>query len=173
MPQHFQDGSLHWVLHSRIFLLKWSHFANFRENVATIQDSTEKLRQVDGVEREFGVKAQLSDVQPGSLCTAGFNMPCYRRFTDKIKKLGQSNVVLRLVSQVMAVLLMCIPHGKVCAMYSVLAVARQVTSQREEILMWFQSSASYVKEINILRIHIIIIIIIIYSIYIALYNALL
>ena len=35
--------------------------------------------------REVGVKAQLSDVQPGPLCTAGFHMPCYRRFTDKTK----------------------------------------------------------------------------------------
>ena len=73
------------MLQSRIFRLKWSHFANFRENVATIKDSSEKLRQLDGVEREFGVIAQLSDVQPGSLCNAGFHMPCYRRFTDKIK----------------------------------------------------------------------------------------
>ena len=46
-------------------------------------DSAEKWRQLDGVEREVGVKAQLSDVQPGPLCTDGFHMPCYRRFTDK------------------------------------------------------------------------------------------
>ena len=39
-------------------------------------------------------------------------------------------------------------------MLSVLAVARQVTSQSEETVMCFQSSASYVKERNILRIHI-------------------
>ena len=49
----------------------------------TIKDSAEKLRQLDGVESEVGVTAQLSDVQPGPLCTAGFHMPCYRRFTDK------------------------------------------------------------------------------------------
>ena len=36
----------------------------------TIKDSAEKWRQLDGVEREVGVKAQLSDVQPGPLCTA-------------------------------------------------------------------------------------------------------
>ena len=41
-----------------------------------------------------------SYVQPGPLCTAGFYMPCYRRFTDKTKiarsvkrcaKVGQPN----------------------------------------------------------------------------------
>ena len=53
------------------------------KTLQTIKD--EKLRQLDGVEREVGVKAQLSYVQPGPLCTAGFHMPCYRRFTDKTK----------------------------------------------------------------------------------------
>ena len=38
------------------------------------------------MDREVEVKAQLSDVQPGPLCTAGFHMPCYRRFIDKTKK---------------------------------------------------------------------------------------
>ena len=51
----------------------------------TIKDSAEKWSQLDGVEREVGVNAQLSDVQPGPLCTAGFHMSCYRRFTDKTK----------------------------------------------------------------------------------------
>ena len=37
------------------------------------------------VQREVGVKAQLSDVQPGPLCTDGFHIPCYRRLTDKTK----------------------------------------------------------------------------------------
>ena len=55
------------------------------KTLQTIKDSAEKWRQLDGVEREVGVKAQLSDVQPGPLCTAGFHMPCYRRFTDKTK----------------------------------------------------------------------------------------
>ena len=55
------------------------------KTLQTIKDSAEKWRQLDGVEREVGVKAQLSDVQPGLLCTAGFHTPCYRRFTDKIK----------------------------------------------------------------------------------------
>ena len=54
----------------------------------------------------------------------------------------------------MAVLLMCIPQGKVCAMLCVISVEKQLTSQREETLMCFQSSASYVKKINILIIHI-------------------
>ena len=49
------------------------------------QSRTQKCRQLDGVEREVGVKAQLSDVQPGPLCTSGFHMPCYRQFTDKTK----------------------------------------------------------------------------------------
>ena len=44
-----------------------------------IKDSAEKWRQLDGVEREVGVKAQLSDVQHGPLCTAGFHTPCYRQ----------------------------------------------------------------------------------------------
>ena len=52
------------------------------------------------MEREVGVNAQLSDVQPGPLCTAGFHTPCYRRFTYKTKiarsikgcaKIGQSS----------------------------------------------------------------------------------
>ena len=30
-------------------------------------------------------KPQLSDIQHRPLCTAGFHMPCYRRFTDKTK----------------------------------------------------------------------------------------
>ena len=51
------------------------------KTLQTIKDSAEKWRQLDGVEREVGVKAQLSDVQPGPLCTARFHMPCYRRFT--------------------------------------------------------------------------------------------
>ena len=51
----------------------------------TIKDSAEKWRQLDGVSREVGVKAQLSDVQPGPLCTTGFHTPCYRQFTDKTK----------------------------------------------------------------------------------------
>ena len=55
------------------------------KTLQTIKDSAEKWRQLDGVEREVGVKAQLSDVQPGPLCTAGFHMLCYRRFTDKTK----------------------------------------------------------------------------------------
>ena len=55
------------------------------KSVHTIKDSAEKWRQLYGVEREVGVKAQLSDVQPGPLCPAGFHMPCYRRFTDKTK----------------------------------------------------------------------------------------
>ena len=45
----------------------------------------EKWRQLHGVEREVGVKTQLSDGQHGHLYTAGFHMPCYRRFTDKTK----------------------------------------------------------------------------------------
>ena len=55
------------------------------KTLQTIKDSAEKWRQLDGVEREVGVKAQLSDVQPGPLCAAGFHTPCYRRFTDKTK----------------------------------------------------------------------------------------
>ena len=103
------------------------------KTLQTIKDSAEKWRQLNGVEREVGVKAQLSDVQPGPLCTAGFHMPCYRRFTDKTKiarsvkrcaKLGQPS----LVSQAMTFL----PQGKVCVMLSVLPVARQFTSQREK-----------------------------------------
>ena len=37
------------------------------------------------MEREVGVKAQLSAVQHGPLCTDGFHMQFYRRFTDKTK----------------------------------------------------------------------------------------
>ena len=55
------------------------------KTLQTIKDSAEKWRQLDGVEREVGVKAQLSDVQAGPFCTAGFHTPCYRRFTDKTK----------------------------------------------------------------------------------------
>ena len=55
------------------------------KTLQTIKDSAEKWRQLDGVERDVGVKVQLSDVQPGPLCTAGFHTPCYRRFTDKTK----------------------------------------------------------------------------------------
>ena len=55
------------------------------KTLQTIQDPAEKWRQLDGVEREVGVKTQLSDVQHGPLGTAGFHMPCYRRFTDKTK----------------------------------------------------------------------------------------
>ena len=55
------------------------------KTLQTIKDSAEKWRQLDGVEREVGVKAQLSDVQPGPLCTAAFDMVCYRRYTDKTK----------------------------------------------------------------------------------------
>ena len=51
-----------------------------------IKDSAEKWRQLDGVEREVGVKAQLSDVQPRPLCTARFHTPCYRLFTYKTKR---------------------------------------------------------------------------------------
>ena len=47
--------------------------------------SAENWRQLDGVEREFGVKALLSAVQPGPLCTDGFRMQCLKRFTDKTK----------------------------------------------------------------------------------------
>ena len=57
----------------------------FEKTLQTIKDSAEKWRQLDGVERDVGVKDQLSDVQPGPLCTAGFHTPCYRRFTDKTK----------------------------------------------------------------------------------------
>ena len=122
--------------------MKTVPFCQFpRKCLQTIKDSAEKWRQLDGVEREVGVKAQLSDVQPGPLCTAGFHMPCYRRFTDKTKiarsvkrcaKVGQPSHD-------------SLPQGKVCVMLSVLAVARQVTSQREETLMCFQSSASLCK----------------------------
>ena len=55
------------------------------KTLQTIKNSAEKWRELDGVEREIGVKVQLSDVQPGPLCTAGFHMPCYRRFTEKTK----------------------------------------------------------------------------------------
>ena len=55
------------------------------KTLQTIKDSAEKWRQLDGVERDVGVKVQLSDVQPGPLCTAGFHTPCYRRFTDNTK----------------------------------------------------------------------------------------
>ena len=55
------------------------------ETLQTIKDSAEKWRQLDGVERDVGVKVQLSDVQPGPLGTAGFHTPCYRRFTDNTK----------------------------------------------------------------------------------------
>ena len=41
-----------------------------------INESAEKWRHLDGVEREVGVKAQLSDVQHGPLCTAGFHTSC-------------------------------------------------------------------------------------------------
>ena len=120
------------------------------KTLQTIKDSAEKWRQLDGMEREVGVKAQLSDIQPGTLCIARFHMPCYGRFTDKTKidrsvkrcaKVGQPSHDSS-------------TSRKVCKMLSVLAVPRQVTSQREETLMCFQSSASYVKERNILRIHI-------------------
>ena len=57
----------------------------FEKTLQTIKDSAEKWRQLDGVEREIGVKAQLSDVRPGPLCTAGFHTPSYRRFTNKTK----------------------------------------------------------------------------------------
>ena len=59
------------------------------KSLQTIKDSAEKWRQLDGVEREVVVKAQLSDAQPGPLCTDGFHMPCYRRFTDITKIAGQ------------------------------------------------------------------------------------
>ena len=52
------------------------------KTLQTIKDSAEKWRQLDGVEREVGVKAQLSDVQPGPLCTAGFHTPCYRQIQN-------------------------------------------------------------------------------------------
>ena len=55
------------------------------KTLQTIKRNQEKWRQLDGVEREVGVNAQFSDVQPGPLCTAGFHTPCYRRFTDKTK----------------------------------------------------------------------------------------
>ena len=55
------------------------------KTLQTIKDSTEKWKQLDGVNREVEVKARLSNVQPGPLYTAGFHMPCYRRFTDKTK----------------------------------------------------------------------------------------
>ena len=88
-----------------------------------IKDSAEKWRQLDCVEREAGVKAHLSDVQPGPLCTAGFHTPCYRRFTYKTQiARSVKRCANWLVCQAMTVLLMCIPQGKVCAMLSVLAV---------------------------------------------------
>ena len=55
------------------------------KTLQTIKDSAEKWRQLDRVERDVGVKVQLSDVQPGPLCTAGFHTPCYRRFTENTK----------------------------------------------------------------------------------------
>ena len=124
------------------------------KTLQTIKDSAEKWRQLDSAEREIGVKAHLSDVQPEPLCTAGFQMPCYRRFTDKTKIARSVKRCAKIGQPAMPVLLMCIPQGKVGVMLSVLAVARKVTIQREETLMCFQRSASYVKERNILRIHI-------------------
>ena len=51
------------------------------KTLQTIKDSAEKWRQLDGVEREVGVKTQLSDVHPGPLCTAGFT----RRVTGDLQ----------------------------------------------------------------------------------------
>ena len=44
------------------------------KSVQTIKDSAGKWRQLDGVEREVGINAQLSAVLPVPLCTDGFHM---------------------------------------------------------------------------------------------------
>ena len=67
------------------------------KTLQTIKDSAEKWRQLDGVEREMETFRWCGErswskspvircsLQPGPLCTTGFHMPCYRRFTDKTK----------------------------------------------------------------------------------------
>ena len=81
-------------------------------------------------------------------------MQCYRRFTDKTKIDSAFKCCANVGQLALTVLLMCLPQGMVRTMLSVLAVGGQVTSQREETVMCFQSSASYVNERNIRRIHI-------------------
>ena len=68
-----------------VFFDEQSHFASFKENVANNQGLSREMETVRWCEERIGVKTQLSDVQPGPLCTAGFHTPCYRRFTDKTK----------------------------------------------------------------------------------------
>ena len=85
MPQHFQDRSLHWVLHSRFSDEDGPVLPIPEKSLQTINDSAEQWRQLDSVEREVWVKVQLLAVQPGLLCTGGFHLQCHRRFTDKTK----------------------------------------------------------------------------------------
>ena len=68
------------------FPMKMIPFCQFpRKRCKQSRTQQRNCRQSDGVEREVGVKAQLSYVQPGPVCIAGFHMSCYRRFTDKTK----------------------------------------------------------------------------------------
>ena len=98
---------------------------------------------------KLGVKAQLSDVQPGPLYTTGFHMSCYRRFTDKTK-------IARLVKRCAKIGQPS--HDSFISRKSVRNVecssSSKTSDQPKRRKMCFQSSASYVKERNILRIHI-------------------
>ena len=80
---------------------------------------------------QFGFKCNHST----TMCSA-----IYMKIINQYKMKGSN------VSQSLTVLLMCLPQGKGCAMLSVLAVTRQVTSQREETVIYSQNSASYSKE---------------------------
>ena len=118
-----------------------------------IKCSADNWRQLDGVEREFGVKAQLSAVHPGPLCTDGFRVQCLKRFTDKTKmaravkrctKVGQPNPDS------------CInvPTSRKSARNVECSSSSKTSDHpREETVMCFQSSATFVNERKILRIH--------------------
>ena len=67
------------------FSMKTVPFCPFPRKRCKQSKTQQRNGQLDGVERDVGVKVQLSDVQPGPLSTAGFHTPCYRRFTDNTK----------------------------------------------------------------------------------------
>ena len=82
------------------------------------------------MERELGVKAQLSTVQPGLLCTDGFHMQCYRRFTDKTKIARADKPGAKRWGQPSPDSFIDVPTSKSARNVECSKVARQVTSQR-------------------------------------------
>ena len=70
------------------------------------------------MEREVGVKSQLSAVQPGPLCTDGFHMQCFRRFTDKTK-IASADKRCTKVGEQCSDSFIDVPSGKVRAMLCV------------------------------------------------------